>query len=431
MAGILPFRGWRFDPARVPALSQVVTQPYDRITPALEDRYLAASPHNIVRVILPRKEEADTWERNAYTRADATLFSWMKEGILRQDPVPSVYPYFQTYKTPDGKTLTRRAFIAGGVLEPFGPGVRAHENTLAGPKADRLSLIRALGASCELIFMLYDDPKGEVNRLLDAMVAGLDPREATDEDGNAHRVWAVEQEGGIRTLQEMMRPAYCLIADGHHRYETALNYQREQRDRGQACAGPETYDAVPVAYVALQDPGLTILPTHRAVHSLQGFDPNRLIARLGRDFNVTPLRGTGGKICVENTDRWTFSVAFPNGQAYRLKLKRDDPEGAIGGENSPDWKRCDAAVLHSLVLEPHLGIGAKEMENESHLHYHRDPEEAFQTLRNGKSQAVFFVPATPIADVMRVSARGERMPQKSTDFYPKLLSGLVVYKIAF
>ena len=217
MAGILPFRGWRFDPAKIPALSQVVTQPYDKITPALEDRYLAASPHNIVRVILPKKQETDTFDKNAYTRADATLFQWMKEGILKRDETASIYPYFQTYRTPGGKELTRKAFIAGGVLEAFGSGVRAHEKTLAGPKADRLSLIRALGASCELIFMLYDDPQGRVNRLLDDAVSRALPREAMDEDGNAHRLWALDDPDLLRTLQELMTPTSLLIADGHHR----------------------------------------------------------------------------------------------------------------------------------------------------------------------------------------------------------------------
>ncbi len=430
MAGVLPFRAWRYDPARVSALSKVITQPYDKIGPALQDEYYAASPYNICRVILGRKAAGDDADRNVYTRAAQSLGAWMKEGVLRQDAEPALYPYFQSYTTPDGRKLTRKAFIGAGVLEPFGKGVMAHERTLAGPKADRLNLLRALGASCELIFMLYDDPEGMVNRLLDEAAAG-EPREATDEDGNAHRLWAMDDPDRIRAIQARMAATTLLIADGHHRYETALNYQKEQKEKGVSCHGPETYDAVPMAFVALQDPGLTILPTHRAVHSVKGFDPARLLARLAADFEVTELKTSGGAACAAATGRWTFALALQDGRTFRLKLKHGAPEAVIPGDRSADWKRCDVAVLHSLILEKHLGIGARELEQESNLHYFRSPGDAFDTLRNGHAQAVFFVPPTPIGDMRRTSALGERMPQKSTDFYPKLLSGLVIHKIAY
>ena len=259
MAGVLPFRAYRYDPARVSALSKVVTQPYDKISPALQDEYYAASSYNICRVILGRKAAGDDGDRNAYTRASQSLGAWMKEGILKQDAEASLYPYFQAYTTPDGRKLTRKAFIGAGVLEPFGKGVKAHEKTLAGPKADRLNLLRALGASCELIFMLYDDPEGEVNRLLDEATLG-EPQEATDEDGNAHRLWTLSDPARIRAVQDRMASTSLLIADGHHRYETALNYQKEQKEKGVSCHGPETYDAVPMAFVALQDPGSPSCP---------------------------------------------------------------------------------------------------------------------------------------------------------------------------
>jgi uncharacterized protein (DUF1015 family) len=430
MAGVLPFRAYRYDPGLVNALSKVVTQPYDKISPALQADYYAASPYNICRVILGRQSAGDDADRNAYARAARSLGAWMKEGILTQDAEAALYPYFQAYATPDGRRLTRKAFIGAGVLEPFGRGVKAHERTLAGPKADRLNLLRALGASCELIFMLYDDPQGEVNRLLDEAIAG-EPREATDEDGNAHRLWTLADPGRIRAIQARMAATSLLIADGHHRYETALTYQKEQQGKGVRCRGPETYDAVPMAFVALQDPGLTILPTHRAVHSVKGFDAARLLARLAGDFEVSELKTSGGAACAAATGRWTFALALQDGRGFRLKLKHPDPATVVPGRQSAEWKRCDVAVLHSLILEKHLGIGAKEMEQESNLHYFRSPGEAFDALRNGHAQGVFFVPPTPIEDVRRTSALGERMPQKSTDFYPKLLSGLVVYKIAF
>lgn len=429
MAGVLPFRAWRYDPARVGALSKVVTQPYDKISPALQEDYYAASPYNICRVILGRKTGDDA-DRNAYTRAAQDLDAWMKTGVLAQDAEAALYPYIQAYTTPDGRCLTRKAFIGAGVLEPLGRGVRAHEKTLEGPKADRLDLLRALGASCELIFVLYDDPEGKVNRILDEAVAG-EPREATDEDGNAHRLWALTDPGRIRAVQAHMAATSLLIADGHHRYETALTYQKEQREKGVRCRGPETCDAVPMAFVSLQDPGLTILPTHRAVHSVKGFDPARLLARLAGDFEVSELKTSGGAACAAATGRWTFALAIRDGRCFRLKLKHPAPEEAIPGDRPADWKRCDVAVLHSLILEKHLGIGTREMEQESNLHYFRAPGAAFDALRNGHAQAVFFVPPTPLSDVSRTSALGERMPQKSTDFYPKLLSGLVVYKIAF
>lgn len=431
MAKILPFRGYRYDPARVPVLSQAVAQPYDKITPAMQDAYYAASPYNICRVILGKREAADGEGNNAYTRAADSLKGWLRDRVLKQDMAPSIYPYYQAYRTPEGRRLTRKAFIAAGGLEPFGTGVKAHERTLAGPKADRLNLLRAVGASCELIFMLYDDPGGSINDILDSFTSGQTPREATDEDGNAHRVWAMSDEGRIRAIQERMARTSLLIADGHHRYETALNYQREQAQKGVRCTGPETFDAVPMAFVSLQDPGLTILPTHRGVHSVKGFDPARLLARLAADFDVTPLEVSGGKACAAQAARWSYVLALQDGRVFRARLKHAAPEQAIPGGQSADWKRCDATILQYLVLEKHLGIGAMELEHESNLHYFRSPDEAFDSLRHGKSQAVFFVPPTPAADVAKVSGHGERMPQKSTDFYPKLLSGLVVYKIAF
>ena len=212
MAAIVPFRAWRYDPSRVPVLSKVVTQPYDKITPAMREGYYAASPHNICRVIL--EKDAD------YAKAAGTLSGWMREGVLRQDERPSIYPYFQTYRTPDGQERTRKAFIAGAVLEPLGSRVRAHEKTLAGPKADRLNLLRACQASCELIFLLYDDPKGELNRLLDEAA-----RRQEAKDGNTHRVWAMDDRSGSGASGD---PAALLLPDrGCHRYETALNYRRK------------------------------------------------------------------------------------------------------------------------------------------------------------------------------------------------------------
>ncbi len=279
MADIRAFRALRYDPRRVP-LAEVVTQPYDKITPAMQAGYYGANPFNLVRIILGRKNETDTSTDNVYTRAAAYGHEWRQDGILRQDDAPSIYPYAQVFATPEGKKVERRGFIALGRVEDYAAKVVfRHEQTLAKPKADRLELLRATRVHYEQLFLLYED-RGEIDGLLKTVAApDIDVR---DEYGVAHRVWQVSDASVIAAVQEQMRDKKLGIADGHHRYETALNFRNECREaefpglakeaRHQPSPALEApHEFVMMTFVNMNDPGLLVLPTHRVVHSLKSF----------------------------------------------------------------------------------------------------------------------------------------------------------------
>ena len=268
MADIRPFHALRYNLQRVSA-SQVVTQPYDKITPAMQEKYYAASPYNLVRIILGRREQADNTVENVYTRAAAFGREWRQEGILQQDSEPSIYAYSQTFKAPSGKTFERRGFIALGRIEDYSAHVvYRHEQTLAKPKADRLDLLRATRTHYEQLFLLYED-SGEVDALL---ATPNEPAiDVTDEYGVAHRVWQFSDHNVVNAVREKMRDKKLVIADGHHRYETALNFRNECREKAATRDPDAPYEFVMMTFVNMNDPGLLVLPTHRVVHSLQSF----------------------------------------------------------------------------------------------------------------------------------------------------------------
>ncbi len=431
-----PFRAVTYDSRKVPDLSAVVTQPYDKIPPKLQDTYHARSPWNYVRIILGRAEPGDGPGRDVYTRARDTAAAWLREGVLVRRETPAIYAYSVDYAAPDGRKLRRLGFVALADLEEYGGGLRPHEKTLAGPKADRLNLLRAVRGHFESIFFLYADSQGTAARALAAAVARAPDLSARDDDGCEHRIWAVSDPPAVSALQGGVSAGPVIIADGHHRYETALNYRREIG--GAKGSGVETPDRVLGTFVALSDPGLTILATHRTV---RGVVPERLAAlpqRVAPPFQVSELPGSPtdprsglealarlaaegrrGTVMVRAGDRKARLLALPAGA---------DPASLVPGPRAAAWKRLDVTVLHGLVLEPHLGIDAAVLEKGETVGYHRDPAEALAAVAGGKAQAAFLLNPTRIEEVQACSAAGETMPQKSTDFYPKLLSGLVAVK---
>ena len=434
MANIFPFRAFRYDPARV-ALSQVVTQPYDKITPAMQARYYDASPYNLVRVILGRREAADNNANNAYTRAARDFREWRGQGILRQDPQASLYAYSQEFTAPasaGGGVYQRRSFIALGQIEDYSAGVVfRHEQTLSKPKADRLDLLRATRAHFGQIFMLYDDPSGEVEASLP--FDGQPELCVTDEYGVVHKLWPVAQPALVEQVTQAMADKKLIIADGHHRYETALNYRNERRAAAGKTATDAPYERVMMTLVNAHSPGLLILPTHRLVFGLQDFEPGPMVAAsryfygvrdISREFDPAhPLA-----LLPRTAPGETAMLAVTEHQAF-LFLANPGTRHPSLDTVSPRQAELDVVRLHKVVLQSVLNISEEAIREQRNLEYLRDAQEAVKRVRSGEANVAFLLNSVPVQQMMEVALASEVMPQKSTDFYPKMMSGLTIYAL--
>ena len=444
MALIFPFQAWRYDPKRVP-VQQAVTQPYDKITPALQEHYYEASPYNLVRIILGKGRPADGDTDNVYTRAAASFQDWRQTAVLRRDAEPSIYRYSQTFTVPGGVpgavpgTLARaerRGFIALGRIEQYSAGVVfRHEQTLAKPKADRLDLLRATRAHFGQLFMLYSGA-GKVDALLDSAAAPDNNTdiEVTDEYDVVHRVWKISDPSVISAVQAQMKDRKLIIADGHHRYETALTYRNERRATAETGSGiPAPYDKVMMTFVDMDRPGLVILPTHRLVFGLPSFSAAQFQAETRRFFNVEEVdpgidaaRATA--ILQEAGHAGTTLLAATAGRAFLLHTPK-----AIGtslfGKLSLRQQALDVVQLHKCLLENVLKISEDAIRNQQNVSYCREAAEALSQVQSVKVQAAFLLNPVRMEQVRDIALAGEVLPQKSTDFYPKLLSGLTIYAL--
>ena len=430
MADIQPFRALRYDLQRVTA-SQVVTQPYDKITPAMQERYYAASPYNLVRIILGHREP-DSPGDNVYTRAAAYGRDWRTEAILRQDASPSIYTYSQTFTAPSGTEFERRGFIALGRVEDYSAKVvYRHEQTLSKPKADRLDLLRATRAHYEQLFLLYED-SGEIASLL--ATAQPPTIDVVDEYGVAHRVWQISDPGVIASVQEKMRDKKLVIADGHHRYETALAYRDECRTAaGGAADAQAPHEFVMMTFVNMNDPGLLVLPTHRVVHSLATFSADDFEKSSSAFFEVEvidpaidPARSTA--LLHERGHSGTALLAVTANRAFLLHSRKAAGAKFFAGV-SPGQQALDVVQLHKCLLEGVLKLSEESIRNQQNISYVREASEALAQVRKGAADIAFLMNPCPVAQVRDVAFAGEVMPQKSTDFYPKLLSGLTAYAL--
>ncbi len=426
MATVIPFRGYRFDPEKVGPISDVVAPPYDRVYPDVQAACYARSPHNIVRIIKGKAEPGDDGAANVYTRAAGYLRRWIDGGALVRDPEPSLYAYHQEYSF-DGQRLTRKGFVALGKLEP--EKVRAHEQTLRGPKEDRLKLMRATEANFGHIFMLYSDPERVADRLLAAAIEGVEPQiEAADADGNAHRVWRVAEPRVIAGVQGALADRDLYIADGHHRYETAVTYMGECVANAWRPAAPESFDVRMMTLFNVAEPGTSIRPIHRLVHGLADFDAAALLDAAAEQFVVErhPSFDAMASATRAGDDRHTFGCF--TGGIYATMTLRDvsAADGLIGSERSTDDRRLDVTILHAAILDRLLGIDARALEEQRNVTYTVDARAGADAVASGEEQILFVLNPTSADEVMRVADRGEKMPQKSTDFYPKLLTGLVL-----
>jgi uncharacterized protein (DUF1015 family) len=428
MPEIRPFRGIRYDMAQVGALSEVVAPPYDVIDPNLQDRLYQASPYNVIRLELNREEAGDGPEHNRYTRAARFLKDWLRQGVLREDTQPALYLCHQTYQV-GGRTYTRKGFLARVRLEPFGEGkIYPHEQTLSGPKADRLALFEATRFNLSPIFGLYPDPSAEVLHRVEEGVRDRTPLEATDHLGVVNRLWPVTDARVHTEVQGRMGPRSIFIADGHHRYETGLKHRDDLAASG-ALAGPDDpANFCMMMLVGMSDPGLLILPTHRLVSGFPGLSAEELTRRLAPEFEVVPV-GEGEAGCraageaVEQSgaqDLLGFGTVA-DGQWLTARLRSDATMDQIVPEHSPDWRALGVSILHELVLKKLLGpIG-----NASCRYVHLI-DEVWQDVEAKECDLACLVPPAGIEHVEAIASNLEKMPPKSTYFYPKLLSGLVL-----
>jgi uncharacterized protein (DUF1015 family) len=428
MARIIPFRGLRYNQKVVPDLSQVVTQPYDRIGQKDQEVYYTRSPYNLVRLEKGKAFPGDNGE-NVYTRAAATFAAWQKEGVLVRDAAPSLYVYHQAYPFA-GQSFVRKGVVALAKLEP--ELVHAHERTLKGPKEDRLRLMRATEANFGHIFMLYSDSGGRADKALAQAIAGKPPTmEARDDFGNRHLVWQVTDSSVIAEVQAALAQKDLYIADGHHRYETAVNFMGECLEKGWRPTAPESFDARMMTLFNIDEPGMTIRPWHRLVHAVTDFDVGRFLSQAKDDFEVVPRRSLAEVEEAMTAGRTRHTFGFYSAKRFVTLALRDENlmDRLLTGDQSRDWKRLDVSILHTAILERFLGIGAKALEEERNVTYTGDAAAAVREVDSGKEQALFLVNPTSPDEVRRVADHGERMPQKSTDFYPKLLNGLVLTRM--
>jgi uncharacterized protein (DUF1015 family) len=437
MAEIIPFRALHYDPRKISDLGTVVTQPYDKISPEMQARYYDLHPYNLVRIIRGRTLSNDGPANNVYVRAARDFKAWIEKDVLTDEREPAVYPYHQEYEIPGqaGQTRVRRGFIALLRLEDYSAHVvHRHEMTLSGPKVDRLELLKTTRAHFGQIFMLYSDPEGVIEGNLAGPTSASPWEQVKDEYGTRHTVWRVEDTKVISQVRRGLHDRPLVIADGHHRYETALAYRNYCRQSGEM---GEAGEYVMATFVRMETEGLTILPTHRLVHSLSRLDPAKFTTGAMKMFDCEEVEATGtaaewsapflARLATAGRERPTLGVYSGPGKLALLRLRKDFDPGRELADFPPTLRNLDVILLHHLILERLLGIDAQAVREERNLSYFRDAAQACGKVEKGEGQIVFLLNPTPVAAVYANALSDCPMPQKSTDFYPKLLSGLTMY----
>jgi uncharacterized protein (DUF1015 family) len=413
MADVEPLRALHYDLERTGGLQDVVAPPYDVIGPEQRAELEASSPYNVVRIDLPVGDDP-------YAAAARQLEAWRTEGVVVRDEQPAVWILEQDYTGPDGTERRRRGFLARVRVDEYGPGrIRPHERTHPGPKEDRLKLTRATKANLSPIFSLFDDPTDSVTDALERATQTADPwGQATDEDRTANRLWRVTDPEPIARIISALKPAELLIADGHHRYETARVYAEEIGGDG-----PQRY--VLMCLVSLDDPGLTVFPTHRLLRDLRPDQHEKLAEAIRRDFEIEKLESTAELAPTYGQPVRLGYIDAHFRQPFMLTLKDQAVADAALAEHAEPYRRLDTAVLEALILKGALDMSDEDIDHMTRLDYARDFGHALDLVQSGARDAAFFVAPTPIEEVRAVAAAGESMPPKSTYFFPKVPTGLL------
>ncbi len=435
MATIKPFRGIRYNQEKIDSINNVISQPYDRVRYGLQEKYYQLSPYNVTRIIKGKEKEGDSPADNVYTRAKEYLNQWLKEGVLVREDRPAYYVYHQTFPLPSGGTITRKAFICAFELSHFDEGiVLPHEKTHAGPKVDRLNLTRATETYFGNIFMLYPDPENRISAIFDRAIQRPPDIEAKElyEKDVIHQVWVVSDPEVVNAVSQEMGPKNNLIiADGHHRYETALNYQAEMQKKHPDAPPQAGFNYRMVAMVSMSDPGLIILPTHRLIFDYHKLTSQQILERAKDYFQVEEVdsRAALEKELAE-TGPVSGVLGFVSSQGYYLlKLVEPGVMAELEPDRVPAWRKLDVSILHSLLLTKIMEVDQEAIDNLENIKYLREPDLGYEEAQSSDSAFLFILNPTRIEQVTDCTDSGEKMPQKSTDFYPKIITGLAMLPI--
>jgi uncharacterized protein (DUF1015 family) len=422
MPQIKPFRGIRYNPEKMKRLTDVITQPYDQISNEMEQHYKERSPYNFVRLILTKYAEGHDREKE-YKDAKKYTDQWFNEHMFIHDQNEALYPYWQEFSV-GKKRYLRKGFMCLVRLEELGTGnILPHERTLSKPKADRLNLLRTTQKDFEPVFLLYTDPQNMANSLLEEECIKKPLIEVKDDKNVVHKVWSAQNPTTIKQITDSLKNSIFVIADGHHRYETAFTYRNELRNITEE--HPAQYKLITL--VNIEDYGLVVLPTHRLIKNIKEFSPHAFLKKAQEFFDVKHTNRDTIESDLEKAKSNAFGFYSPKESAI-LKLKSPDVMKTYLPDRSKEYRGLDVVVLHTLLIETALGIAPQNIEE--HVRYERGAEATMKQVDSGEFHCCFLMNPTKPEQVKKVAENKERMPQKSTDFYPKLVSGLVFYDIA-
>jgi uncharacterized protein (DUF1015 family) len=444
MAKIFPFKGILYNRKVVDNLSKVMAPPYDVISPAKKDALYERHPYNVIRLILGKEFPGDSGPNNKYVRAEKFFVSWLKHGLLKEDEKPAIYVYEQRFVI-KGKKFARRGFVSLLRLEDFDRGkVMPHEETFFKHKLDRLELMRICSANFESIFSVFSDEKDHVEKLLKKHAGRKPIISVKDDDGVLHSLWRIDSKAEIRKIAKAMADKSVFIADGHHRYEASLKFRDEMKEKYQKFTGEEIYNHIMMYFTPIEGKGLAIMPIYRIIRGISDFDIQSFESAVQEYFSIETIpftkktEGTARKkllkLMEKAVDGEHFLGMLLNGadKYYLLKLKDERSVDRFVRDGKPrEWKRLDVTILHALLIGHILGLQTDRADVEDHITYVKDDAEAAGKVLDGTYQMAFFLNPTKVAQIVRIASEKEKMPQKSTYFYPKLLSGLMMNKIYF
>jgi uncharacterized protein (DUF1015 family) len=435
---VKPFKAFRFNASVVGDVGKCIAPPYDVINDTERDGLCQKNKYNIAHITKGQVTRSDNEQNNQYTRAAEYLRSWIAEGALKEDDKETIYGYIQDFEL-DGTVFQRLTFIALAKLEDFGKVVRPHEQVFEKPMLDRLNLERATAARFGLVFMLYEDPQGVADKIITKAAAQEPLIDFVDDQDVRHRLYAIADQEEIRAVEAMMQEKSCVIADGHHRYTTGLKYMRE--------SGNPKAKYQMIAFTNAHQKGLVVLATHRVVGGIKDFQPSDLLARLAKGFSVEQLKfRSGAKAKMQarqkmlakmksfyDQDKTAFGMYMGDGSFYVVTLNDTSLMTAAAPDKSDAWRALDLSVLHKLILERLLGLDEEKMGNPDHVEYVKDMpnalNEVIERIDAGRKQVAFFTNPIKMRQLTEVTEAGERMPHKSTYFYPKMYTGLTIQKL--
>ena len=435
MAKLKPFKGIRYNPEKVGDIATVISQPYDRVRYGLQDKYYDLNEYNIVRIIKGKEFDDDHANENVYTRAQRFLSKWLTEGVLQYEDKPALYVYHQEFEL-NGESVVRKALISALELARFEEGiVLPHEKTHDGPKLDRLNLTRATQAYYGNIFILYPDAQNKVDALLDAAIQrepDVDVRELFEKDVR-QMLWVVTDEKVIAAVQAEFAPKTGLIiADGHHRYETAIAYRDEQRTKFPNAPEDAAFNYLMVALVSMSNPGLTILPTHRLIFDYKQMSVDEVLEKASEYFEIEEVADRAAleaRMESKIGEMGSFGMVTKNA-VYALDLKSASIMEELAPTRKASWQTLDASILHKLILEHIMGISEATIDAKEGIEYLREPDLGYERVAEDENAFLFIINATRMEQIKACTADDEKMPQKSTDFYPKIVTGLAILDVS-